>query len=340
MAPPTEGSGSPYREEEPYMDKLLRGLELAVDDVFDDPNRRITRLEQEKLCYFAVQEFDLPVTFSWYLAGAYTKVGGEPDNAPGRMSIDTPGLSRDPGESDDVREYRDYFASEEFFDDYDLREIWYTNRFDFLRDFYAARAPDEYTELYIASTNIREQLKLLNERTERNSKNRSLSDFGGGSEDGILSDSAEREFRLFISDFHIELAQLEDLSEIVEVVTRGTDVLEQVFAQLTTLTSTSREQDVILDDLAPYFYFGVWRYPALYISAQTAEGPNRHHLIEEHATRFTNYHEELLSRQTTIRERCTSAGLYPETGHHSQKVDEEQVAHLHEMGKEVLEGIE
>jgi hypothetical protein len=159
MTPPTPGTNNPYREEKPYADALLRGIELAVEDVFDDPGRNITRTEQEKLCYFAIKEFDLPVTYSWYLAGAYTKVAGEPDNAPGRMTTNTGGVRRDHGETEEVQQYRDYFASEVFFDDYDLREVWYTGKFDFLRDFYQECAPEEYTDLYLTSTDIREYLE-------------------------------------------------------------------------------------------------------------------------------------------------------------------------------------
>lgn len=340
MTPPTSGSGSPYREEEPHMNKLLRAIELAVDEVFEDTDRSITRLEQEKLCYFAVNEFDLPVTYSWYLAGAYTKVAGEPDDAPGRMKVDTPELSHDPGESSDVREYRDYFATEEFFGDYTLQKIWYTGRYEFLRDFYEACAPEEYTELYLASTDIREQLVELDDTLEKETTNHSLADYGGGSDEGVLPEADERELRLAISDLHLELAQIDELAEIVSPVTRATDVLEQVFAQLTELDSITRNQEVVLDDLAKFFYYCVWMYPALYISAQTAEGPNRHHLIGEHASRFEEFHEKLLSRQDQLHERCIGAGLYPDPGHHSRQVDEEQMAHLHEMAREVMEGIE
>lgn len=339
MAPPTSDPGSPYREEEPYMNKLLRAIELAINEVINEQTREITRLEQEKLCYFAVIEFDLPITYSWYLAGAYTKVTGEPNDAPGRMTVDTQGLSQDPGESEDVRVYRDYFATEEFCKDYNLKKIWYTDRFEFLRDFYGECAPSEYTNLYIASTDIREQLLHLDDTLERETRNSSLSEFGGGSDEGVLTHVDEKEFRLSVSDLHLELAQIYDFSEIVEPITRGTDVLEQVFAQLTKLDSISRDQEVVLDDLAAFFYYTVWMYPALYISVQTAEGPNRHHLIEEHATRFEKFHEQLLSHQTQLRERCIGAGLYPEAGHHSQKVDEEQIAHLHEMAKEVIESV-
>lgn len=340
MTPPTPGANNPYSEEEPYADSLLRGIELAVEDVFDDPDRNITRTEQEKLCYFAIKEFDLPVTYSWYLAGAYTKVAGEPDNAPGRMTTNTAGIRRDHGESEEVQQYRDYFTSEVFFDDYDLREVWYTGKFEFLRDFYHECAPNEYTDLYLTSTDIREHLETLDETIEQETTNHSLADFGGGSQRELLSEPDEREFRLLISDLHLELAKIDELSEIVDLVTRGTDVIEQVFAQLTTLESVSGEQESVLQDLAPYFYYDIWRYPALYISTQTAEGPNRHHLIEEHAGRFTSFHEDLLSRRNWMSERCADTDLFPRAGHHSQRVDEEQMKHLHEMAREVLEGTE
>lgn len=80
--------------------------------------------------------------------------------------------------------------------------------------------------------------------------NQSLSNWDGGSDDGLLSAQDEREFRQLISDLHIELATIGELSEIMETVTQATDVLERVFAQLTSLTSISDEQEVILDDLA------------------------------------------------------------------------------------------
>ena len=340
MTPPPPGANNPYSEEEPYADALLRGIELAVEDVLANPGRNITRTEQEKLCYFAIKEFDLPVTYSWYLAGAYTKVAGEPDNAPGRMTTNTGNVRRDHGESEEVQQYRDYFASEVFFDDYDLREVWYTGKFDFLRDFYQKCAPDEYTGLYITSTDIREHLDTLDETIEQETTNHSLSDFGGGSQGGLLSESDEREFRLLISDLHLELAEIDELYEIMDLVTRGSDVIEQAFAQLTTLESISSEQETVLQDLSPYFYYDIWRYPALYISTQTTEGPNRHRLVEEHADRFTSFHENLLSRRNWLSERCADADLYPCAGHHSQQVDEEQIAHLHDMAREVLEGTE
>lgn len=322
------------------MNKLLRGIELAVDDVLDNPGRAITRLEQEKLCYFAIEEFDIPVTYSWYLAGAYTKVSGEPSAAATRLNTNSMPLREDSGEDPEVRRYRDYFSSTEFIPNYTLRDIWYTNKYEFLRDFYEHCAPEEYLELYLVSTNIREQLENIDEVVEQETTHHSLSEWGGGSDEGVLSESDEREFRLLISDLHLEIAGIDDLTETINVVTRGTDVIEQVFAQLTTLESISREQSVVLDDLAAYFYDDVWRYPALYISTQTAEGPNDFHLKGEHATRFTEFQEDLLTSANRMRNHCLNVGLYPGTGHHAGEVDEDVSSQLNMMMKEYIEETE
>lgn len=313
-------------------------MELAIDDVLNSVDRNITRTEQEKLCYFAIQEFDLPITYSWYLAGAYTRVAGEPDEAPKRKRATNAGYTQDHGEDDEVQKYRNFFASETFFDDYHLRQVWFTDKFEFLRDFYREYAGDDYTDLYLVSTNIRECLENLDDTIERDNTNHSLADFGATSETKLLSKSDETEFRLYVSDLHLELAQINELSEITNLLTRGTDVIEQVYATLTTLESITREQEVVLQDIGAYFYYGVWRYPALYISTQTAEGPNKQHLIADHESRFAEFHEELLTRQARLQERCNNVGLYPEAGHHSERVDEEQVAHLQEMAKEVIQG--
>lgn len=322
------------------MNKLLRGIELAVGDVLDNPGRAITRLEQEKLCYFAIKEFDIPITYSWYLAGAYTKASGEPNAAANRLNSPNTSLREDSGEDPDVRMYRDYFTSTEFMFDYTLRDIWYTNKYEFLRDFYEHCAPEEYLDLYLVSTNIREQLENINDLVEEEATHHSLMEWGGGSVESVLSESDEREFRLLISDFYIKIGEIDDLAETINIVTRGTDIIEQVFAQLTTLESVSREQSIVLDDLAAYFYDDVWRYPALYMSTQTAEGPNDFHLRGEHATRFTRFHDDLLSRANRMKNRCMEVGLYPATGHHAGKVDEDVSSHLNTMMKEYIREIE
>jgi hypothetical protein len=320
------GPNSLYNEEKSYVNKLLRAIELAVKEKINNPGRLATRIEQEKLCYFAIKEFDIPVTYSWYLAGAYTRVAGEPNEAADRMNSPNQALQQDVGENADVYEYKDFFTSAEFMDGYELQNIWFTTESEFLRDFYRQCAPDDYVELYIVSIDIREKLKDMIKTIRDKRANRSLSDWDGGSNEGLLSTQDEQELRRLISDLHLELAKFDELSGIIGTMTQATDVLEQMFAQLTSLTSISHEQEVVLNDLAQYFYYDVWRYPALYISTQTAEGPNRHHLIEEHATKFTDFDEELVTAATEMRDQGKNANLYTQPDNHYGSINEEMLA--------------
>lgn len=153
------GPNSPYSAEKAYMNKLLRAIELAVKEEINDPERLITRIEQEKLCYFAIKEFDIPVTYSWYLAGAYTKVAGEPSEAANRLNSSDQTLQQDMGEDSDVYKYKNFFTSSEVMKGYTLQNIWFTTESEFLRDFYKQCAPDDYVDLYLVSIDIREKLK-------------------------------------------------------------------------------------------------------------------------------------------------------------------------------------
>lgn len=187
-------------------------------------------------------------------------------------------------------------------------------------------------DLYLASTKVRDQLYSLDLATRDQSENQSLSEWGGGSEAGLLSRGDEKETRIAISELHLELAGIEGLSDIKQVVAKGTDIVEQVLAKLTTLESLSAEQKAVLDDLGDFFYYCVWRYPALYISTETREGPHSRELTEEHAQRFARFEEETLQTRTDlIQKRCYNSGLYPESGHHSRRIEEEQASDLYEM---------
>lgn len=337
MTPPPTGPNSPYWEEKPHWDALHQAIDLAIDDAIDRPNRAPTATEREKFCYFVIEEFDVPVTYSWYLAGANTKFSGEPNREIDRAQTTKTGQRKDAGVDETVQKYRSYLASEDLMKGYSLRKVWWTDKYEFLCDFYKNCAPEDYIDLYIASTRIREQLETLDTNVDQETENQSLSAWTGGNDPSILSQNEEEEFRLLVSDLHLELSHTDELSEITQAVTKGTDVLEQVFAQLTTLDSVDRDQKVVLDDLAAYFYYDVWRYPALYISATNAFGPNKHHLTEEHATHFNNFHEKLRSSVSKMRQRCEEAGLYPGLGHHSEQIEEPKVAYINSLLKDSIE---
>jgi hypothetical protein len=336
MSSISPGSNSPYAEEVDPLNEMLTAIELAVEDAIETPGRKITRTEQEKLCYFLIKEFDVPVTYSWYLAGANTKVTGEPSVNESRIESAGGPIGVDRGHSDAVREYRDYLISTEFFDEYRLVNIWYTEQNEFLADFYQACAPEEYRDLYLISTEIRSKLEAIEETITEGTDNYSLSSFTESGPEPLLDEATEETFRLLISDLHIELSEINDLHEIVPAVTMGTDVIEQVLAQLTTTTSLTPDQQELVSEVFQYFYDDVWRYPAFYISTQTAEGPNHHHLTAEHAERFVNFHKELRAQADQLRSRCEANGLYPDTNHHSNRIDSDQMAHLQELSRDII----
>lgn len=336
MPPISSDSNSPYAEEVDHVNALLTAIDLAIEDVLDSPGRSVTRTEQEKLCYLLIREFDVPVTYSWYLAGANTKVTGEPNSNTNRIQPAANIMGVDEGYSDPVRQYRDYLTSTEFFPGYRLRDIWYTDRHTFLEDFYEAFAPDRFLDFYLVSTRIREKLESIENDIHSGTENRTLSSFTSDGPEPLLDQQTEEKFRLLVSDFHLELAEIDGLHEIVPTITVGTDVIEQVLAQLTEASSLTPDQRELVGEVFQYFYDDVWRYPALYISTQTAAGPNHHHLIDEHASRFTTFHEDLRARANQFQSRCEANGLYPSMNHHSNRLNDEQMTHLHELTRDLI----
>jgi hypothetical protein len=85
------------------------------------------------------------------------------------------------GDETRVERFADYLASETLFDDYTLRKVWFTDRFDFLDDFYRAHAPEEYRELYRAAAEIRRGLRDVRDTARNATDGTTLAEFGAGS---------------------------------------------------------------------------------------------------------------------------------------------------------------
>lgn len=313
-------------------------IELALDEVLDSSEQRdITQVEEEKLTHFAIRDLDLELTYSWYLAGVSTVANANPDTRSKMHTGPSFGsLKADQPVDDHIRELRDYFASEEFFLGYSLRKIWFTDKFEFLRDYYRELAPTQYRDLYIHSLDLREQLWHLTDRLETDQKNASLGDFGGGTSTGLLDRSTENEFRYAVSDFHMDLAEIDELTWLKKDVTRGTDVLERVYSKLTQFESASLEQKMLLDEMHDYFYYYVWKYPALAMSAETADGPNADALNRRRLIELDGFDKRLNAEIENLTEQSKQLGLLP-------GIDEpvsnnfEKSAYLHSIIKESVD---
>jgi hypothetical protein len=342
---------STYGEEVAEKQALLAGLDRALDDVLEERNRSLTRLEQEKCCYWAIRDLDAPLTYSWYLAGAVT--AADTTMAPGSQQAAQPeqpssptqeygDLRADTEPTVKVQEYRDFFRSATFFDEYTLERIWWTNRYEFLYDFYTEFAPEEYRALYLHSTELRQKLRNIDEVLSETSRSASLADFGAGRDQTALARADEEQFRLLVSKLHMELAQFDALTDVRQLVTRGTDIIEHVLATLATTEALTPAQREIVHDLSEFYFHYIWKYPALYISAQTADGPAEHgrQRKQAHLRQFSRFNTTVESEIEHMVTRCEDANLLPDPGTHTALEDGDAITDLHTLSRELLDADE
>lgn len=337
---PSFPEDSAFEEEEGVRTDVSIAIDLALHDVLDQPNGRdITDVEEEKLTHFAIRDCNLPLTYSWYLAGAHTVAEANiEERSPWRSGRAFGKIkAQEPQYNDRVRDLRDYFRSMEFIPGYTLRDIWFTDKYDFLRDYYRELAPEKYRDLYVHSLELREQLSDLNVALNRESENQSLGDFGAGVSDTLLDSSREEAIRYLVSDYQMDLAEIDELRQVKKDVVQGTDVIERILSKLTRMESTSKEQrSLIKKDLHDFFYYYVWKYPALAISVDTAAGPNANVLRRKRLTEFDGFDEQLIAEVHDICRRARDLGLFP-------GVDEpisdnsEKSSYLHKLVKESVD---
>jgi hypothetical protein len=67
-----------------------------------------------------------------------------------------------------------------------------------------------------------------------------------------------------------------------------------------------------IGSLQEYFYYTVWRYPALKISTETATGPSADEVIAEHREEYRTFGQTVETRREAIVQELDSAGLYPD----------------------------
>jgi hypothetical protein len=329
-----------FEDEERVRTDVSLAIDLALNDVLDQPDEReITGVEEEKLTHFAIREFDLSLTYSWYLAGGHTIAEANPDDQSPWQAGRSFGeiTAQKPQYNERVRELRDYFRSTEFIPGYTLREIWFTDKFDFLRDYYRELAPEKYRDIYVHSLELREELWKLNGSLNRQSENQSLDDFGAGLSDTLLEPSAEETIRYLVSDYQMDLAEVDELSPTKKDIVRGTDVIERILSKLTRMDSISIEQRMLIEeDLHDFFYFYVWKYPALAISVDTATGPHANALRRKRLMEFDSFDEQLIAKLDDISRQARELDLLPMVG---EPISDEsgESSYLHKLIKESVD---
>ena len=352
MAPSSPPDDISDADEDDLREQVLEGLQLALNDEFLGPGttsrRDLTRTEEEKLLYFAIDEFNLPLTYSWYLAGAKTKsnVGSSAqDSSAGttsanmNLSVGPSPTATNTNTSDtdpEVERYREFFRTETFFGNYNLEKVVYTDKTEFLCDFYREFADEEYKDLYVHSTKLRQKLEDIEELIETTNQDTTLSNWGAGSDSGALSVSKEKEFRNLVSKFQLALAGIDDLNECRLPVRQATDEIEIVLTKLTHLSSLTVEQREFLDGLGDFFYDSIWRYPTLKISENTAEGPKSNTLSTKRGRQFSTYDKKLHSQTEAFQQKRIEAGFTPSTEEFAANENDAVMESIHNMARKSL----
>jgi hypothetical protein len=301
-------------------------VETALDRTVNNDYRQISNIERNILFFLLSKKFDLDVTYSWNLSGpkiefrpnqtdsTYTKSVSV--SAPTQQSNDVvrrkwTGLGSNAQVDDNrVQQFIDYLASETLFNDYSLREVWFMQRHKFLHDFCDEFAPETYREAYFASIEIRRRLANLEEVTNRQEQVVPLSEFGAN-EQPFLTSSEEEAFRHTVSELHLALARGEALASTTEAVTAGTDLIERTLDRLTRVEPSTENQWELIKELVEFFFYTVWRLPALVISIQTAQGPNAEELQARQAQRLNRLFETAQYRRDEFQRRLADADLLP-----------------------------
>jgi sulfur relay (sulfurtransferase) DsrC/TusE family protein len=174
----------------------------------------------------------------------------------------------------------------------------------FLHQFYQYHTPPEFANLYENNLQLRSVLHSV------------VTDIEAALQDSPQLADFERhreEFGRHLSEFHLELFGTESLAATGEAVVRATEPIEEMLIALAAMNATdlTAEHKTVAEEVRDFFYYVVWRYPALNVSIETAQGPNADELIDERRETFESFESTVTERTAEIEARLTEVGLVP-----------------------------
>ncbi|KTG11396.1 hypothetical protein AUR64_03835 [Haloprofundus marisrubri] len=254
--------------EQELVSAIQHAVSAAIEDLEDVSPEYANKTKLQKLLYLAIDNYSLPVTYSWYLAGSVVPDDPfTPDDLTAAPSDTVSSKSPSIGHSaDDGSVLSPYTTEEELISFFkkEIPRLWTQKTNRFLQNFYQYHAPERYRELYVQCVHIRAQLKRLTDVVETATR---------GIDIGDDLEEIDRALGLSISDFHYYLSDLPELEETFDPVFEGTELIEDTMMMLTKRSTFTHHHLGSVKALNEFFYYYVWRYPSLIISAETATGP-------------------------------------------------------------------
>lgn len=305
--------------EEDIVKDLHLGLSLAVrdhEDLDDDALDYLGETKLHKLFYYSVDEFDLPVTYSWYLAGAHLAVENvsvdilkkthSSINRPIHSKQDFVDNRVQTKSETNVFDYRDYFLEI-------IYDVWYTPLNGFLTRFYEEHAPPQYKPLYLSSLELRKIFQFLIDELANimeDSRQFSLSEFGDIAWESRASDIVDN-FNKAVRNIELELANDSELTKTAEEFSRFRTVAENIIRQISGIPheDVSERHLEIIEETDSFYFNHAWRYPCLIISKNTASGPQKKSVILSAEKRLKDFREDYIKRFNQFQEDCIAAGV-------------------------------
>ena len=330
------------RSESALVEDVMECIRDAIEQSPEMDLKYANKTKIQKLVYYAIDEFDLPITYSWYLAGAVV-----PDSSigPDMLSESAPGLDTGPemstrhpstevetneaesdssedtvdpvlfgtgttepaGPTDDLGSLSDYVSREELIAYYRsvAPTIWHEETMRFLQNFYQEKSPEQYRLLYIESTHLRTHLAEVAETIKSH-----LED-----ESPVRSlPQTRKSIELSVSDFHYYLRQTDNLRETFQKVVRGTDLLEEAIIGLESIHEEDLRSEHLdcVEMLQDFFFYNIWKDPCLRISAETATGPQAAQLRTDQIERYEAFDQVLDDSYTELAATLDEAGILPD----------------------------
>jgi len=349
--------------------QLLDALEEAITAVPAVDITYANKTKIQKMIYFAVDEYDIPVTYSWYLAGAVV-----PDRSIGPGALESapsgPNDPSDPSQSSDASTDADpdshdastdeptvdpilftgsqdtetdsgsapeadpsaYINRDELISFYRsvLPDVWNEQTMRFLQNFYHEKAPERYRLLYIESTHLRTHLAELAEVIEQHLD---------GKPTNRSVEELKESIELSISDLHYYLRQDDQLRQTFELVVDGTGLIEDALLSLSRLDADALTETHLeaVKELKEFFFYYVWKYPCLLISQRTATGPQAAELSAERAAEFEAFEEAIADRRGELVAELSAADLLPGPSDYPPIEDPQVAETLSDLSAEYLE---
>lgn len=330
-------------KEDQILEVVMDGLRAAAVDMdIQDPWKYSTEIKLQKLVYLAIEQFDLNVTYSWYLAGAMvanervsieaqrgesTTTGYVQDNQVALENTNTDStyqtnqsLESDSSLNNPSRQEIKHFylnnidevwRSREVKREFDtLESIWYTKGKEFLEIFYQQLAPSKYKQLYLSSLQFRTLLDEISEALETNSRKTTQSSLVNFGQATTIPDRVD-EMKRVGDTIMFEIESQSEFKTCVEPFAAFFEIVIDIYQKLvaSSLDELPSQIGMLFDEFENFYYQMTWKLAATIIGHRTATGPRASMIARSHWNHHESLREKYPEAWKELVDKCSSLDL-------------------------------